>query len=102
MLSHMLSGPILDPQLLLYPTVESCYQSLGGGKHFCLACGYKANKYDMTKHVQRKHMKRLKFPCTMCDKELGSEVDRKLHYSRVHQLQLSIGEIAKLKRFEEF
>ena len=83
-----------------YPSAESFYQS-SKGKVSCLACGYKAYKSDMIKHVQRKHMNKLKFPCILCDKESTSEVDRKRHYWSKHDLKLSIPEIAKLKKFQD-
>ena len=85
-----------------YPDLESFYQPSSAGQYLCLSCGYKARKFDMRKHVQRKHLKKVKYPCSLCDSESASEVDRKRHYMRTHNLTLSLAEIATLKRSEEY
>ena len=66
-----------------------------------MACGYKATLSNMKKHVQRKHMDHVKFPCTLCDREMKSDVDRKAHYAKAHGLNLSVAEIADLKSFKK-
>ena len=81
-----------------YPSEESYYQSIGSGSYFCMACGYKSDRSNMRKHVQRKHLESKVYPCTLCDKGLKSEYDRKTHYVRAHGLHLSLQEIANLKK----
>ena len=81
-------------------SAESYFKHLGGSTHFCLACGYKSAKGDMRKHVERKHMRK-EYPCTMCSRVSRSEVDRRIHYGRVHKLNLSNAEIAGLKSFRK-
>lgn len=84
-----------------YPNEESYFQYLDKAFHMCVACGYKGKKADLRKHVQRVHMKWKSFACTICDKKFASEIDRRVHYKNVHKINLTIEEIAILKRMPE-
>ena len=51
----------------------------------CTLCGKEAEKNDLRKHIESKHLEGISIPCTECDKTFRSRGSLSMHRSREHK-----------------
>ena len=51
----------------------------------CTLCGKEAEKNDLRKHIERKHLEGISIPCTECEKTFRSRGSLSMHRSREHK-----------------
>ena len=53
--------------------------------HRCTPCGKEAEKNDLRKHIESKHLEGISIPCTECEKTFRSRGSLSMHRSREHK-----------------
>ena len=62
----------------------------------CTLCGYKSDRYKVTRHIEGKHGNTAGYKCSICNTVLKTEEARQAHMKQVHLLQITFKEIRQM------